>query len=77
MHHKNKSKEAKAASNRVIVASVTKEMAKPRVAGSALRTAHEQSKKRHGKPTRHHVRGTAKTHIEQYSIGTPPVERKS
>ena len=72
MRHKNEGKKTRAASYKAIMASVTKEMAKPRVAGSALRTADQQSKKRHGKPTRDHVRGTAKTHVEQYGTGTPP-----
>jgi hypothetical protein len=74
MRHKNKGKKAKAASNNAIIASVVKEMAKPRIAESASHVADEQSEKRRGAPTRHQARGTAKTHIERYGTGTPTVE---
>jgi hypothetical protein len=77
MRYKNKVKKVKAVSNKAIMASVVKEMAKPRVAESALQVPDERSEKRHGEPVRHHARGTAKTHIEQYGTGTPTVETKT
>ena len=76
MRHKNKGKKVKAASNSAIMASVVKEMAKPRVAESALQVADEQSEKRRREPTRYQARGTAKSHTEQYGTGTPPVEKQ-
>jgi hypothetical protein len=47
-----------------VVASVTKEMAQPRVAESAQLTADEQSKKRRGNSTSHHAERAAKHHID-------------
>lgn len=77
MRNKKKGKKAEAASNKAIMASVTKEMAQPRVAESAQVAADEQTKKRRGKPASRHAGRAAKTHIEQYGSGTPIVERKS
>jgi hypothetical protein len=74
MRNKTKGKKTQAASYKAVVASVTKEMAQPRVAESAQLIADEQSKKRHGKPASHHAGRTAKPHIEEYGTGTPVEE---
>jgi hypothetical protein len=77
MPNKTKGKKAEAASYKAIMASVTKEMAQPRVAESAQLAADEQKKKRFGKPANHHAGRAAKAHIEQYGTGTPTVEETS
>lgn len=75
MRNKTKGKKTEAASYQATMASVSKEMAQPRVAESALRAADEQSKKSRGKPTSHHAERAAKPHIEHYGTGTPAVEK--
>jgi hypothetical protein len=75
MRSEKKDKKAKEASHKTVVASVSEEMTQSCIAKSAQVEADEQSKKRHGKPTRHHVGGAAKTHIEQYGTGTPAVKK--
>lgn len=77
MRNKTKGKKAEAASYKAIMASVTKEMAQPRVAESAQVAADEQSKKRRGKPTGLHSGREAETHIDKCGSGAPTVERKS
>jgi hypothetical protein len=74
MRNKTKGKKTEAASYNAVVASVTKEMAQPRVAESAQLTADEQSKKGRGKPTSHPGGRSAKPHIEKYGTGTPMEE---
>jgi len=69
MRKKTKRKKTKTASYKLVVASVTKEMAQPRVAESAQVAADKRSKKRRGNPAR-----PAKAHVEQYGTGTPTVE---
>jgi hypothetical protein len=71
MRDKTNSKKTEAAAHKVVVASVTKEMAQPRVAQSASLTADQQTKKRRGKSTSHHTERAAKRRIEQYGTGTP------
>jgi hypothetical protein len=71
---KTKDKRTGTASYKAVVASLTKEMAQPRVAESARLTTYEQSKKRREKPTSHHARKTAKPHVEEYGTGTPVEE---
>jgi hypothetical protein len=77
MRKKKKGKKAETASSKAIMASVTKEMAQPRVAESAQVAADGRSKKRRGKPPSRRAGRTAKTRIEQYGSGTPTVERKT
>ena len=74
MRNKTKGKTTQAASYKAVMASVTKEMAQPRVAESAQLTADEQSKKRHGKPASHHAGKAPKPRIEEYGTGTPTEE---
>jgi hypothetical protein len=74
MRNKTKGNKTQAASYKAVVASVTKEMAQPRVAGSAQLTADERSKKKRGEPTSHHTGKAAKPHIEEYGTGTPTEE---
>jgi hypothetical protein len=74
MRKKTKVKKAEEASYKAIVASVTKEMAQPRVAESAQLAADEQSKKSYGKTPSHHAGKAAKPHIEEYGTGTPVEE---
>ena len=75
MRSKKKDRKAKIASNKVLLASVTEEMAQPRVAQSARAAADEQSNQSYGKLTRHHSEGGAEAHTEQYGTGTPPVKK--
>ena len=75
MRGKKKDKKAKEAFDKTVVASVTDEITQSCEPKSAQVEADEQSKKRHGKPTKHHAGGAAKTHIEQYGIGTPAVKK--
>lgn len=77
MRNKTKGKTPEAVPYKTIMASVTKEMAQPRVAESARVAADEQSKHKRGKPTSHHAGRAAKTHIDKYGSVTPTVERKS
>jgi hypothetical protein len=74
MPSNTKDRKAKITSNKVLLASVIEEMAQPRVAESAQLIAHEQSKKKHGKPASHHAGRTAKPHLEEYGTGTPVEE---
>jgi hypothetical protein len=69
---KTKAKKTRAASYKAVVASVTKEMARPRVAESAQAATDAQSQKRRGKAAR-----AAKAHIERYGTGTPTAEGTS
>jgi hypothetical protein len=71
MRKKTKGKKTRAASYKAVVASVTKEMALPRVAESAQVAAEEQSRKRRGKAARLHAGRAAKPHVEKYGTGTP------
>jgi len=59
------------------MATVTKEIAKPRIAKSAQVDADELSRKKHGNPARHHAGEPSKLHLEQYGMGTPSVKNKS
>jgi len=74
MPKKTEGKKAEAASYQAIMASVTKEMAQPRVAESAQVTVDARNKKRPGKPANHRAGRAAKPHIEQYGTGTPIAE---
>ena len=74
MRNKTKSKKSEPASDSAVLASVTKEMAQPRVAESAQLITDEQNKRRRGKPASRHAGKVAKPHIEKYGTGTP-VER--
>ena len=71
MRSEKKDKKSREASYKAVVASVTEEMAQPRIAKSARADADEQSRESHGKPTTQHAGGAAKPHIEQYGTGTP------
>jgi hypothetical protein len=50
MRNKKKNKKAKEASNKAVIASVTGEMAQPRMSNSARITTKKQIHVRHGKP---------------------------
>jgi hypothetical protein len=68
---KTKGKKTKAASYKAVVASVTKEMARPRVAESAQVAEEKRSRKSRGKPARQRAGRAAKPHVEEYGTGTP------
>ena len=74
VRNKTKGKRTQAASYKAVVASVTKEMAQPRVAGSAQLTADERSKKKRGGRLSHHAGKAPKPHLEEYGTGTPTGE---
>ena len=74
MRKNTKGKKTRAASYKSVVASVTREMAQPRVAESAQLTAEERSKKKRGERTSHRAGKAPKPHIEEYGTGTPAEE---
>jgi hypothetical protein len=82
MQSKKNIKKSRYASDKAIAASVTKEMARPRVTQSvqAETDAEERVKARRGKlagPRPEVVSGrAAKAHIEQYGTGTPMLRTK-
>jgi hypothetical protein len=71
MRNKTNGKKTRAASYRAVVASVTKEMAQPRVAESAQVAAEEQRRKRLGKLARQRAGRAAKPRVEEYGAGIP------
>lgn len=71
---KTNGKIARTASYKAVVASVTKEMAQPRVAESAQLTPDEPSKKKRRERTSDHPGKAPKPHIEEYGTGTPTQE---
>jgi hypothetical protein len=77
MRSEKRDKKARRASDKEVVASVTEEMTRSRIAKSAQADADEQSKERHEKITTQRFDRAVKPRIEQYGTGTPTIEKKS